>query len=830
MSKSGAHGHSSSMAPVRPFASTEDVLECFPKAHESLQLPGRRFITSEYVEGAKTPDFSIPRQKTRRRPYYFVLFSDVLLIGKRMNNVLAGKYRCYSFPLLKSKVKMANQLEDGFFPIHLICTGNVGTMGENDSSKDGKSTYHFTLWCETAEQRERMIEACSSAQRTLNARLAEKRRPKPVKANLPVTQASHSGSVASKTGANQKSQPAAAPPPPSQEETTQDRYSLPPPPPEPESPPNMNQTKQVSDNGEISRDSEEGAHTASPTAEKSSSIRASDESGDSQTSSKRSESFSQPKRQSIKSKVFESPLKLDVWKLPSVPEQWEDHGDPNDLHRYRAYCEIVDTEKQYVRDLQTLIQQFKYPLKRTVDQGRPVLKNEDIEGIFSNAETLLEINGELLQTLCKGISDPETRLSDSIAHAFTSLMPFFRMYTEYCQNYWNAMDIVRRESESNQAFSGFLQYCARQPEINGLGFESFLIKPVQRICKYPLFFKDLLKHMGSDHPCRDQLEKAANEVGRVANEVNTQIDREEKTRRMVEIRTLLQESIPDLLQPGRHFVLDKSEVYISFPNGDAKSQKPRPFRFFLFTDSFIIAKHVYGNVQSKNPSGPNGPRYKVVSNVDLTQILLRPGYGQELKPDEIEKSKTVTRRKLHEIHSAANSERPQSAQVPATNSGEETPNAERRSTSLARYGSSSMSSGNPGAGMGEGGSDLYLFDLLHKRPVRHKDGSVSIAIDNITFWFKTMEERDSMFQTLKETAETWIEKNEDLQRRRETQGVSYTGKKREFHKRKAGGFSDFDQLRSHLDSLGKNKKSEGSEASASTGNTKSQKDQEPSAA
>lgn len=124
-----------------------------------------------------------------------------------------------------------------------------------------------------------------------------------------------------------------------------------------------------------------------------------------------------------------------------------------------------------------------------------------------------------------------------------------------------------------------------------------------------------------------------------------------------------------------------------------------------------------------------------MSNVDLMQILLRPGYGQELQSKEIEESKTITRQKIHEIHNAANSGRPQSSSSQSTHSEGEASNAEGRSTSLPRYGSSSVSS-NQGAGMGEGGADLYCFDLLHKRPVKHKDGSVSIAIDNIAFWFK----------------------------------------------------------------------------------------------
>lgn len=317
------------------------------------------------------------------------------------------------------------------------------------------------------------------------------------------------------------------------------------------------------------------------------------------------------KRASTKSsKTYEHPLKLDVSLLPSVPEP-RNCETADDLHRHRTYCEMVETEKQFVQDMQILIKCFKYPLKRALDEGRTILSEEDIKTVFSNAETILEINGELLQTLCRDIADSTLRLSDSIAHAFTSLMPFFRMYTEYCQNYWNAMDIVRRENESNRAFQGFLKFCANNPETKSLDLESYLIKPVQRICKYPLFFKEILKHMASDHPCRKQLEKASAEVGRVANDVNTRIDQEEKTRRMVEIRTLLRHSVPDLLQPGRHFVLDKPEIYVSFPNTDDSSKNPRPYRLFVFTDSFIIGKRVYGSVRAKNPTGPNGPRYKV---------------------------------------------------------------------------------------------------------------------------------------------------------------------------------------------------------------------------
>jgi len=38
--------------------------------------------------------------------------------------------------------------------------------------------------------------------------------------------------------------------------------------------------------------------------------------------------------------------------------------------------------------------------------------------------------------------------------------------------------------------------------------ESYLVKPVQRLPKYPLLIKDLLKHTDQDHPDYENLQKA----------------------------------------------------------------------------------------------------------------------------------------------------------------------------------------------------------------------------------------------------------------------------------------------------------------------------------
>ena len=54
----------------------------------------------------------------------------------------------------------------------------------------------------------------------------------------------------------------------------------------------------------------------------------------------------------------------------------------------------------------------------------------------------------------------------------------------------------------------------------GRALGSLLIAPVQRVCRYPLLFKALLKRVPAGHPDRAALEGAAAEVNALAARVN----------------------------------------------------------------------------------------------------------------------------------------------------------------------------------------------------------------------------------------------------------------------------------------------------------------------
>jgi len=84
-------------------------------------------------------------------------------------------------------------------------------------------------------------------------------------------------------------------------------------------------------------------------------------------------------------------------------------------------------------------------------------------------------------------------------------MDYFPHYTEYCCNHPEAVELCKRKMEKD-SFAKFNKECSARPECKGLNLESFLIKPVQRICKYPLLIRELIRSCGTDHDDYAQLQ------------------------------------------------------------------------------------------------------------------------------------------------------------------------------------------------------------------------------------------------------------------------------------------------------------------------------------
>jgi len=118
--------------------------------------------------------------------------------------------------------------------------------------------------------------------------------------------------------------------------------------------------------------------------------------------------------------------------------------------------------------------------------------------------------------------------------------------------------------------------------VRNIYLQAMLIEPVQRLPRYPLLIKALLKHTSPEHPDFKGLEKADKELSDIASIMDAAIETAKKTEKLAEIQNLF----PDLsiVEPHRIFV-HEGDVVIS--NKDGTSTKT--CKLFFFNDKVLYA-------------------------------------------------------------------------------------------------------------------------------------------------------------------------------------------------------------------------------------------------
>ncbi|XP_072464476.1 pleckstrin homology domain-containing family G member 2 isoform X1 [Notamacropus eugenii] len=175
------------------------------------------------------------------------------------------------------------------------------------------------------------------------------------------------------------------------------------------------------------------------------------------------------------------PIRLHL--TPVGPRGEPGQGTKKPSHLERVVREIVETERAYVRDLRSIVEDY---LGCLVANGPPGLNSEHLGTLFSNIEDIYEFSSELLEDLENSSS------AHGIADCFVQRSEEFDIYTLYCMNYPSSMALLRDLSLSPPV-AQWLQ--ERQTQLrHSLPLQSFLLKPVQRILKYHLLLQELGKH------------------------------------------------------------------------------------------------------------------------------------------------------------------------------------------------------------------------------------------------------------------------------------------------------------------------------------------------
>uniref|UniRef100_A0A8D2G8M7 TIAM Rac1 associated GEF 1 n=1 Tax=Theropithecus gelada TaxID=9565 RepID=A0A8D2G8M7_THEGE len=190
----------------------------------------------------------------------------------------------------------------------------------------------------------------------------------------------------------------------------------------------------------------------------------------------------------------------------------------------KVICELLETERTYVKDLNCLMERYLKPL-----QKETFLTQDELDVLFGNLTEMVEFQVEFLKTLEDGVRlvpdleklekvDQFKKVLFSLGGSFLYYADRFKLYSAFCASHTKVPKVLVK-AKTDTAFKAFLD--AQNPkQQHSSTLESYLIKPIQRILKYPLLLRELFALTDAESEEHYHLDVAIKTMNKVASHIN----------------------------------------------------------------------------------------------------------------------------------------------------------------------------------------------------------------------------------------------------------------------------------------------------------------------
>ncbi|XP_049450197.1 intersectin-2b isoform X2 [Epinephelus fuscoguttatus] len=248
--------------------------------------------------------------------------------------------------------------------------------------------------------------------------------------------------------------------------------------------------------------------------------------------------------------------------------------------------ELIQTEERYTEDLQIVLEVFHKPMS---ESGR--LSDAEMTMIFVNWKELLACNSKLLKALrvrkkMGGENMPVQMIGDILSAELSHMQPYIR----FCSCQINGATMLQTRIDSEPNFKDFLKKIATDYRCKGMPLSSFLLKPMQRITRYPLHIKNILECTPEGHADRGPLKEALERAEELCQQVNEGVREKENSDRLEWIQNHVQcdgaaenmvfNSLTNCLGPRK--LLHSGKIH--------KAKSNKELWAFLFND-FLLLTH-----------------------------------------------------------------------------------------------------------------------------------------------------------------------------------------------------------------------------------------------
>ncbi|XP_036807932.1 guanine nucleotide exchange factor DBS isoform X4 [Oncorhynchus mykiss] len=283
--------------------------------------------------------------------------------------------------------------------------------------------------------------------------------------------------------------------------------------------------------------------------------------------------------------------------------------------RRHVMNELLETERAYVEELLCVLQGY------AAEMDNPAMAHLLPSALLNRKDVLFGNMPEIYQfhkrTFLREL-ETYTDVPELVGRCFLERMGDLQIYEKYCQNKPRSESLWRQCSDC-----AFFQECQRKLE-HKLGLDSYLLKPVQRITKYQLILKELLKYSKGCEGSED-LQEALSSILGILKAVNDSMH-------LIAI-TGYEGSLTEL---GRLLMQGSFSVWTEHKKGHAKVKdlarfKPMQRHLFLHEKALLFCKR-----REENGEGyEKAPSYSFKHSLNMSAVGITESAKGDNKKFEI---------------------------------------------------------------------------------------------------------------------------------------------------------------------------------------------------
>ncbi|XP_072474451.1 probable guanine nucleotide exchange factor MCF2L2 isoform X2 [Notamacropus eugenii] len=277
--------------------------------------------------------------------------------------------------------------------------------------------------------------------------------------------------------------------------------------------------------------------------------------------------------------------------------------------------ELIETERVYVEELQSIIEGYAAEMDNPeLNHLIPVALQNKKEILFGNLHEIHEFHNRIfLKELENCVENPEF-----LGRCFLKRKEDLQVYEKYCQNKPRSETLWRQCGDSI-----FFQECQRKLD-HKLSLDAYLLKPVQRITKYQLLLKEMLKCSKNSEDTAE-LEEALATVLDIIKSVNDS---------MHQIAITGYEG--DLHELGKLLMQGSFSVWTDHKKGHSKVKdlarfKPMQRHLFLYAKLLLFCKKREDSVDGHEKS----PSYSFKNSLKMGMVGITENVKGDSKKFEI---------------------------------------------------------------------------------------------------------------------------------------------------------------------------------------------------